>query len=319
MTSANEDAIRRWGAISRADIEAYDDEGDSAKRYLLNPVVLRMLGDLPGRRVLDAGCGQGYLSRLLAARGASVVAIDIDQALQEKILFLALSLDGKLAAGHWTVVGRRPVSEGIPLPAVKVAVGLGGQFDVVDYSGQRRRLASETEAQLLPTRKTFAPAILEEALRAKHGLEPWDEYLDQLSPNESVTTARLFGESPTESTQPEQTSNDDPDSEHSVFVYFTLEGQDYGTLEQREAVYQAQRILEAELEKTGVGEIDGNEFGGGQAALFAYGADADALRGHGATATDGAAAPGSRPTPLRRPGQAQNPDRSLRSSNHGRP
>jgi 2-polyprenyl-3-methyl-5-hydroxy-6-metoxy-1,4-benzoquinol methylase len=76
MTSANEDAIRRWGEISRAGIEAYDDEGDFAKRHLLNPVVLRMLGDLPGRRVLDAGCGQGYLSRLLAARGASVVGVE---------------------------------------------------------------------------------------------------------------------------------------------------------------------------------------------------------------------------------------------------
>jgi hypothetical protein len=92
-----------------------------------------------------------------------------------------------------------------------------------------------------------------------------------------LTTARLFGESPTEPAQPEQTGNDDPDSEHSVFVYFTLEGQYYGTLEQREAVYQAQRILEAELEKTGVGGINGNEFSGGRATLFAYDADADAL------------------------------------------
>lgn len=34
--------------------------------------LLDLLGDLEGRAVLDAGCGQGYLSRMLAARGARV-------------------------------------------------------------------------------------------------------------------------------------------------------------------------------------------------------------------------------------------------------
>ena len=81
MASANQDAIRRWGEMPRADIEAYDDEGDFAKRHLLNPVLLRMLGPLRGRRVLDAGCGQGYLSRLLAGRGATVVGVEPGRAL----------------------------------------------------------------------------------------------------------------------------------------------------------------------------------------------------------------------------------------------
>ena len=67
------------------------------------------------------------------------------------------------------------------------------------------------------------------------------------------------------------------DSEQSVFVYVTLDGGDHGTDAQREAILQAERILEAELEQTGLGEIEGNEFGAGQAALFAYGPDADAL------------------------------------------
>lgn len=37
----------------------------------------RLPEDLSGRRVLDAGCGTGAMSKILAARGAEVVAIDI--------------------------------------------------------------------------------------------------------------------------------------------------------------------------------------------------------------------------------------------------
>ncbi|MCA0928517.1 magnesium protoporphyrin IX methyltransferase [Ruegeria profundi] len=37
--------------------------------------------DLTGRRILDAGCGTGQLTEVLAARGAEVVAIDISPAL----------------------------------------------------------------------------------------------------------------------------------------------------------------------------------------------------------------------------------------------
>jgi len=50
------------------------EESVTARRHLLNGVLLRMLGDVNGRRVLDAGCGEGYLSRLLAARGTDLVA-----------------------------------------------------------------------------------------------------------------------------------------------------------------------------------------------------------------------------------------------------
>jgi 2-polyprenyl-3-methyl-5-hydroxy-6-metoxy-1,4-benzoquinol methylase len=73
----NDDAIGRWNRTAdRADLEATAGEGDFAKRHLVNPVVLRMLGDLRDRRVLDAGSGNGYLSRMLAQRGARVVGVE---------------------------------------------------------------------------------------------------------------------------------------------------------------------------------------------------------------------------------------------------
>ncbi|HLZ64456.1 MAG TPA: class I SAM-dependent methyltransferase [Ktedonosporobacter sp.] len=43
------------------------------------PHFLKLLGDISGLTVLDAGCGQGYLSRILASRGAHVTGIDISE------------------------------------------------------------------------------------------------------------------------------------------------------------------------------------------------------------------------------------------------
>src|SRR4029453_6341019 len=39
--------------------------------------LLAQLGDVSGQDVLDAGCGEGYLSRILAARGACVTGVDL--------------------------------------------------------------------------------------------------------------------------------------------------------------------------------------------------------------------------------------------------
>src|SRR3954454_15680775 len=40
------------------------------------PAVLRLIGDVAGLRVLDAGCGPGLYAEELVARGAEVVAVD---------------------------------------------------------------------------------------------------------------------------------------------------------------------------------------------------------------------------------------------------
>ncbi len=41
------------------------------------PIMLALLGDLADKTVLDAGCGEGFLARILAARGAHVTGIDL--------------------------------------------------------------------------------------------------------------------------------------------------------------------------------------------------------------------------------------------------
>ena len=47
------------------------------------PHMLGLLGDVAGQDLLDAGCGEGYLSRILAARGARVTGVDLAPRLVE--------------------------------------------------------------------------------------------------------------------------------------------------------------------------------------------------------------------------------------------
>jgi len=97
-------------------LDAMEPEGDFAQRHLLNPVLLRMLGDVTGRRVLDAGCGHGYFSRMLADRGAHVVGVEP----AESLLAYALEKETERRQGITYVKAdlcRLPV--------------LGGPFDAV--------------------------------------------------------------------------------------------------------------------------------------------------------------------------------------------
>jgi hypothetical protein len=65
--------------------------------------------------------------------------------------------------------------------------------------------------------------------------------------------------------------------EHAVIVHFALTGGDYGTEAQREAVFALEDQLIRAIDAAGVGEFDSNEFGGGEAVLYAYGAAPEIL------------------------------------------
>jgi 2-polyprenyl-3-methyl-5-hydroxy-6-metoxy-1,4-benzoquinol methylase len=72
---SNADVIRAWSDAADH-VADFDDDGDFARKHLLNPAIFGLLGDVRGRRILDAGCGQGYLCRLLARKGAVVTGVE---------------------------------------------------------------------------------------------------------------------------------------------------------------------------------------------------------------------------------------------------
>jgi len=71
-----EQAIQRWNQYAERYTANYDEQGDIHRVVLLNPSIFSLLEEIDGKQVLDAGCGEGYLSRLLMKEGARVTAVD---------------------------------------------------------------------------------------------------------------------------------------------------------------------------------------------------------------------------------------------------
>jgi protein-L-isoaspartate O-methyltransferase len=81
----NQAAIERWAAMPYEVLAETAEDGDFSKRHLVNPVLLRMLGEVAGRRVLDAGCGNGYFGRMLARAGARVTGVELRPRIRRRI------------------------------------------------------------------------------------------------------------------------------------------------------------------------------------------------------------------------------------------
>jgi SAM-dependent methyltransferase len=79
-----DDKIReQWENNADAFAGLIDGKGTLHHREILNPCVERLLGDVKSQKLLDAGCGEGYLARYYAKRGAIVTAIDVSKRLIE--------------------------------------------------------------------------------------------------------------------------------------------------------------------------------------------------------------------------------------------
>ena len=66
---------------SFADAYSAENESNLFNRYYERPAMLRLAGDVSGRRILDAGCGSGPLSAALRAKGAVVTGFDSSAAM----------------------------------------------------------------------------------------------------------------------------------------------------------------------------------------------------------------------------------------------
>ena len=124
--------------IAASDYDAFADElaAHTAERERDGPAgdplllrLLELLGEVSGRRVLDAACGDGYLARALADRGAVVTGIDLGPRLIE----LARRRDPAGRIDYRVADLSEPVSgESASFDAVASLLALN---DVDDYRG----------------------------------------------------------------------------------------------------------------------------------------------------------------------------------------
>ena len=63
--------------------DAMPDEGDFYHRTQIDPLVYSVIGDPKGKVIYDLGCGNGYIARNLARKGAKIYASDISLKLIE--------------------------------------------------------------------------------------------------------------------------------------------------------------------------------------------------------------------------------------------
>jgi SAM-dependent methyltransferase len=72
-----------YAAEYAAYVDIREQTGPDADPFGMLPHILGLLGDVTGQDILDAGCGEGYLARILAGRGARVTAVDLSPRLVE--------------------------------------------------------------------------------------------------------------------------------------------------------------------------------------------------------------------------------------------
>ncbi|MBE1530591.1 class I SAM-dependent methyltransferase [Actinomadura algeriensis] len=72
---------RRWEDNAEYWVRVIRERRDRYRTELTDAAVLDAIGDTAGLRVLDAGCGEGYIARTLAAQGADVLGVDVSQGL----------------------------------------------------------------------------------------------------------------------------------------------------------------------------------------------------------------------------------------------
>ncbi len=80
----HQETLEKWERDSGIWLEIYrkqseSDEGDINRQLIIDPALWELLGDVRKLKVLDAGCGNGYLSRELSRRGAEVVGVDFSE------------------------------------------------------------------------------------------------------------------------------------------------------------------------------------------------------------------------------------------------
>jgi ubiquinone/menaquinone biosynthesis C-methylase UbiE len=82
-TISEEEVTQHWDDNADVWTEHVRKGWDTYREHLNNPAFLKLIGNLNGKKVLDAGCGEGYNTRIFARMGAMMTGVDISPRLIE--------------------------------------------------------------------------------------------------------------------------------------------------------------------------------------------------------------------------------------------
>jgi 2-polyprenyl-3-methyl-5-hydroxy-6-metoxy-1,4-benzoquinol methylase len=198
-----------WIKIIRERLDRY-------RTDLTDQAVLDAIGPADGLSILDAGCGEGYLSRKLAQDGARVVGVDacadLVQAAQETAERSGLLIDYRissvnklqLASEHFDVVVSNHLLN--DLPEITDAIGefarvtrIGGRLVILMlhpcfYGVHAERAAMKTSPgmeyfRVRTIEQTFKVAGIESPARVRMWFRPLEDYISQLARSGFYITA----------------------------------------------------------------------------------------------------------------------------------
>ena len=115
-----------WDEVAYDYHKTVGETGDSYHRTYVNPVLFEILGDVKGLSILDLACGQGYLSRILARKGANVVGVD----LSEKMLEIAQASENSEPLGVKYILGSSADMSAIADASMNHVVSTFGFHDI---------------------------------------------------------------------------------------------------------------------------------------------------------------------------------------------
>jgi len=126
-----------WDRLADGWAELVRTGTDHNRVHVLDPATLAILGDVAGKRVLDAGCGEGRFARMLAQRGARVTAVD----LSSRMIELARQEEQKNPLGiDYHVADIRELSL-LPAAEFDIALAYVCLVDVEEYEAAIAQIA----------------------------------------------------------------------------------------------------------------------------------------------------------------------------------